>query len=457
VTKARRGKEDVSGSTHPAEESFGQRLRRLRAEKGLSQQAVSGPGVTPAYVSRIEVEDLTPSVRAIRVLAKKLGVRPEYLETGLDLPEHQQRELRLSEAELELRLGDDPDPAEQSFREILSEATRAGDELSALRAQVGLGLSAEQRGDHEQAITLLEEVVASAYVSPLTHAQAFAALGHAYVVLDQGERAAELFRSCLERIDRANGDPSAYVRFATYLSYTLSDLGDLAGARRAIADALAKADEHTDPYTRIRLYWSQARLAASSGDVEAAKRNIGRAIALLEASEDSLHLGRAHLLNAEILLAGGQEEEAAEHLERAEDLLGGQADSQDRAHLLIERGRLAARQGRAAEATALADTALDLVGDQDETSRGRALWVVAEAHAAGGDLDEALSVMEDAVTLLRGETRFAVEVLRSQAALLERAGRVEDALEVLKQVTALLQRSMRSASEPARETSGEPG
>ena len=54
-------------------ESIGQRLRRLRLEKGLSQRELAGPGVSYAYVSRIEGGQRRPSLRAIRVLARKLG------------------------------------------------------------------------------------------------------------------------------------------------------------------------------------------------------------------------------------------------------------------------------------------------------------------------------------------------------------------------------------------------
>jgi transcriptional regulator with XRE-family HTH domain len=67
-----------------AEETVGQRLRRLRLERGLSQRELSGPGVSYAYISRIEAGERQPSVKALRKLAEKLGVSPDYLETGRD-------------------------------------------------------------------------------------------------------------------------------------------------------------------------------------------------------------------------------------------------------------------------------------------------------------------------------------------------------------------------------------
>ena len=87
------------------QETIGARLRRLRHERGLSQRALSSPGITYAYISRIEAGARQPSTKALRKLAPKLGVSVEYLETGSDLREPELRELRLADAELALRLG----------------------------------------------------------------------------------------------------------------------------------------------------------------------------------------------------------------------------------------------------------------------------------------------------------------------------------------------------------------
>jgi transcriptional regulator with XRE-family HTH domain len=65
-------------------ETVGQRLRRLRKERGLSERELAAPGVSNAYVSRIENGARNPSLSAIRKLAAKLGVTALYLETGSD-------------------------------------------------------------------------------------------------------------------------------------------------------------------------------------------------------------------------------------------------------------------------------------------------------------------------------------------------------------------------------------
>jgi transcriptional regulator with XRE-family HTH domain len=67
-------------------ESIADRLRRLRMERGMSQRDLSSPGVSYAYISRIEAGARTPSVKAMRLLAQKLGVTVEQLETGKRTP-----------------------------------------------------------------------------------------------------------------------------------------------------------------------------------------------------------------------------------------------------------------------------------------------------------------------------------------------------------------------------------
>jgi transcriptional regulator with XRE-family HTH domain len=62
--------------------SCAERLRSRRLELGLSQRDIAEPGVSNAYISRIEAGARNPSARALRKLAPKLGVSVEWLETG---------------------------------------------------------------------------------------------------------------------------------------------------------------------------------------------------------------------------------------------------------------------------------------------------------------------------------------------------------------------------------------
>src|SRR3954464_10956246 len=273
---------------------IGERLKRLRLERAMSQRELASPGVSYAYISRIEAGTRQPSVKALRRLAAKLGVTPHYLETGADIrdvegrglalpparaPELDARELRLLDAELDLRL-EHSDVAEQKLEEVLEEAERAGDNANADRARVGLGFARFERGDYEGAVRVLETAIARSSPRASDRGHVYATLGRAYAAMGKPERAVVLFESCMDEV--ASHDPpdtALQVRYATLLSYALSDMGDLSRAEAVVKDALESAREHDeDPYMRVRLYWWLARLSAMGGKSGAALQPIPRAM-----------------------------------------------------------------------------------------------------------------------------------------------------------------------------------
>src|SRR5436190_5564038 len=325
-------------------ETIGARLKRLRLQRGLSQRDLSSPGVSYAYISRIEAGARTPSVKALRKLSQKLGVSVEYLETGRDIRDVDDRELRLADAELALRLTDDFKDAEQKLERILAEATSAGDVASALRARIALGLAAAHRGSHLEAVERLEAAVADeAAPAPHQRPDVYTTLGQAYAALGAPDRAVRLFEQCLERVAEAvPEDSAAQIRYATFLSYALADSGEYERAGDVVHEALAQADDGVDPYTRVRLYWSLGRLRALEGQSAEALEYIRNAIALLKATDDTLTLARAYLLAAGVELRDKSASGARRHLELAETLLGATPERLDLGMLRIGSFRLAA-------------------------------------------------------------------------------------------------------------------
>src|SRR5450830_1105852 len=112
----------MNDSKREPTETLGERLRRLRKERGFSQQVISGPGLTTAHISRIEAGLRRPSVRAIRALAKQLDVSPEYLETGRPLGPRGDLEVRVADAELELRIGTRAETTTETLHSLVTEA-----------------------------------------------------------------------------------------------------------------------------------------------------------------------------------------------------------------------------------------------------------------------------------------------------------------------------------------------
>jgi tetratricopeptide (TPR) repeat protein len=206
-----------------------------------------------------------------------------------------------------------------------------------------------------------------------------------------------------------------------------------------LQDAIAKAEETTDAYSRVRLYWSVARLNEVQGRSAAALTYIRRAIALLDVTDDTLHLARAHLLAGSILLSQDRVDGAGRHYELAERLFGPNAEPEDLANLYADQSKVAARCGDAEAAVNRAEAAVTAASDEYLHERGSALWALAEAKALKGDVDGADNAFRQATELLHdhGHRRDHIEAYRAWGKFLRRAGREEQALEVLERAADL--------------------
>src|SRR6266550_5238862 len=80
----------------PPEETLGQRIRRVRTERGMSLAKVSGPDFSRAFLHQVEHGRSQPSTRVLRVIAGRLGTEVDYLLEGR-LPA-MERELALEKA-----------------------------------------------------------------------------------------------------------------------------------------------------------------------------------------------------------------------------------------------------------------------------------------------------------------------------------------------------------------------
>jgi transcriptional regulator with XRE-family HTH domain len=398
----------------PAGETIGERLLRIRRERRLTQRDIATAGVTAQYISRVERGERIPSVKALRKLAGNLGVTAHYLETGEEIPEVQLRALRIDDLELALRLGEPTGELEEDLRALLKDAVEGGDRRTATRARLALGEIAAHRGEHEKAVARLERAVAEPWVSPRTNQDAYITLAHSLGALERHEDAVSLLRACIVELGDEPEPASALTRLATCLSYALTDIGELEGAAEAIELAMRRRPESDDPYTRVRLHWSRARVASAAGDYELARLSINRAIGLLSETEDTTHLARAHLLAAEIALWSDDLDEANEQLATAAAILPDGASLEDRAFLTVQRAFYAARTGDAAVAMDYATAAIAMLGEhEDPAIRGAAHWALGEAYAAAGARDASRASFAQAGDLIPPGHRDSARLLRA--------------------------------------------
>jgi transcriptional regulator with XRE-family HTH domain len=411
-------------------ETVGERLRRLRLERGLSQRDLSAPGVSYAYISRIEAGARRPSVKALRMLAEKLGVTAEYLETGAEIHAFEAREVRLADLELRLRFEGDVPVGE--LEEVLADAEQHADESAAVRARVALGLRAIANGEHIDAIAQLERAKQSALVTAASRPDVYLSLAQVYATAGSPARAVEVLEGGLvELAALAPEDSATRIRFSTYLSYALTDLGELTRARAVVSEALFDSERSADPYTRVRLYWSLGRISGEQANWRAALDSFRRALALLEATDDTLHLARAHMACAEAaMMPGGGDGVAAPHLANAERLLGLRAAAEDLATLRRLQAMAANRAHEYERAEAFGQQALEFAVEVPNQA-GQAWWAIAEARI-GLDDPGADDAFGQAVALLHdhGTVRDYANLLRAFGRYLRESGREHEALDI---------------------------
>jgi transcriptional regulator with XRE-family HTH domain len=139
-----------------SEETLGQRIRRLRHERGMTLQQVAGNDFTRAFLNQVEMGKSQPSTRLLRVIADRLGAPIDYLVDGsvrmLD------RELAVERGRLALLHGD-PKLALALVEPVLGERMALGSDarLCAAEALLAQGRLAEAQGLLEAEEPLLRE------------------------------------------------------------------------------------------------------------------------------------------------------------------------------------------------------------------------------------------------------------------------------------------------------------
>ena len=103
--------------------AVGLRIRGAREAAGLSQRALSFPGCSPAYVSRIERGERVPSLQVIREIARRASVSEQILAFGREAldPAVAGRISAVEAAEA----GDDPTERIRAYQALARAASKA--------------------------------------------------------------------------------------------------------------------------------------------------------------------------------------------------------------------------------------------------------------------------------------------------------------------------------------------
>jgi tetratricopeptide (TPR) repeat protein len=412
-------------------ETIGDRIHRLREEQGLPQKALVSPGVTAAQVSRIESGKRHPSIKAVRQIARKLGVSSEFLETGVEITVREELELTLEDMEVWIRLDPGDSEIENGIRALIDRAQREGEKDIEARARANLGAALADWGRPTEAIEQFEAAIGRAAMHPDVSPTVHASLARAYCDVGRADEAVLVCERALEQVHRENEVARAIL--GAELGHTLSDLGRFERAEHVLEE-LGDSVERADAHSRATFHWSLARVAAMQDKLRLALRHLHEAITLLKGTEDTIRLARAHLLCASILLWGGKTSGVGKHLQIARSLFPADAEATDRGMLLGHEALLAARQHRFEEALSRAEEALGLLPEY-ELEQDAALYAKALALASKVEYESADELFLRLIGLFeKGKLwRQAALVSRDRADMLRWAGKPYQSRQALEQ------------------------
>lgn len=377
-------------------------------------------------------------MKAIRLLARKLGVSPEYLEYGVDVDPRERREIDLIEAELELRMGEVSTATERRLTVLIEQSEREGDRPLALRARCDLALAVLELGDERRAGEEIDNLLACDGLSPSSDSTCAVFFARALTRLGRKGEALALLEDALDNaVSDGNGGGIAAVNAARVAS-ALAQIAERSEAERALTRAGALIEAGADPRERVSAYRRQAQAAAKAHDLRAALQAARKAAGLADELDDRRQLALAHLLYAKLLVASDRLDEADEKLANGETMLGPGARREDVTLLKVLQARVAARRGDGATARAVAAEAVGLGGECKGHELGLAHWALAEAYVAGGEPKEGESEIGRALSLLRAEAPAeAAELLRWWAHVLREQGRGDEAFAALEEALTL--------------------
>jgi tetratricopeptide (TPR) repeat protein len=439
----------VAPPSHSAR--IGQRIRRARLARNMTQGDLARGIFSVSYISAVERGQIRPSLVALEQLASRLQLHVAEL-----LSEEHDAEIeaalragaegmfgsdqargdvisRLREAQSLARLGRGAE-ALGILRELLEQPLAPRDltlvrfalatalatqgQLEAARAELEQALvSAEQAGDRD----LLERCRYD--------------LGQVHRRLDQPLLALECHRAgyiaCQRGIIR---DVIFKLNIMSALGQDYLDLGAYAEAIHVLEEAVTLANKTGGRDGQGHIFQALADAYRAQNDMPHAKRYALLSIQSYEEAGDKRQAARMQTWLGRAYLDTNQLEDAEAHLEVArdtakklEDLQGAAEAARDLSTLYLRRTAYAAAEASAREALA--------EGAADPLLRAEALIALGEALQAHGKRRDAEKEVRAALQLLRTgvSPRRSAQVLARTAAFYEERGDTTQALESLKQ------------------------
>ena len=218
-------------------QQIGARIRKARAEAGLSQAQLGAPHFTRAYVSAIELGKVRPAMKSLEFMADKLGKPTSYF---------------LEDAE-----------AERRRLEMTAAMARSNQLIS--------------EGKAADAIALLESLLKRA-ATPSEKASLQRSLGRAYTQEQRAPEAIAVLNDAL-RFFRASNDPEQIARTRSQLGAAMLEMRTYSEAQQELETALAfmSKTDVKDPLLKVHTIYNLGVSFYMRGDYQSAAQQFDRA------------------------------------------------------------------------------------------------------------------------------------------------------------------------------------
>ncbi len=245
----------------------GANLRAARLAKKLTQSQLASPDFSVSYISAIERGQIHPSLRAMEILARRLGLSSTHFlpghsqdsakatsSTHAQVKSEEEIELELLEAQIAIRQG----AVQQAIAQLLNVSLKDLSQRQQVQLRYLLGWAYSQTAQlHEGENVLSEALRLIKDPDDYLSAQIFNVLGTVYASMHNYNQGLQAHQSSLDLLEKHSPhDPFFLAQVYTNMGQHYTFLNKFELAIEMFQRALAATEELTTPQNLQSTYWN---------------------------------------------------------------------------------------------------------------------------------------------------------------------------------------------------------
>ncbi len=429
---------------------LGQRLRRARLARNLTQGEVAKNQFSVSYVSAVERGQIRPSLGALERLSQRLQVPlTDLLGDGeLESRLTSAAETRESSAE---RFRDEVD-ARLREAQILAYQGKAGEAVDVLSrlnttqlslresamlrltlasCYIQLGRGEDARREASEGLPIADRLGDRELVERLRNE-----LGDAHSLLHSHSLALEDYRACLQAINQEIvQDPTFKLSVLYNIGNQYWHLEEYDNAVEYLHQATQVAADLVQPDRLGAIYWMLSVARANRGDTAQARLYAVRSLGAYAEAGNRRMIAQVYNRLGRAYAQSGQVGDALDQLRTAYDIAAGQQDARGVAEAQRSIAAVYLQERRLDEAaTAAEDALLRAIAIGDPQQQAASLLVLARVREDQKKAADAENAYVEAIDLLKsnGISELLRDAYAQYSEFLERTGESTRALEMLK-------------------------